>query len=67
MINLRLEEFKIVVFGKASTQKSVLQSSNSWGEAFSVEYPSYQRNIQGIRVIQPCGCSKMGFGLVWFV
>lgn len=41
MVDSRLEEVKIVVVRKASSQESVPQSSNSWEKAVQIEILSY--------------------------
>lgn len=44
MIGIKLEDLKIVVFGKATMWESVQQISRFSEEAFYVEHPSHQWN-----------------------
>lgn len=45
MIDSRLQDVKVIVFGESSTQESVLQSSSFGDGAFKVEHLSYRRDM----------------------
>lgn len=55
--NKWLEEVKIVVFKK---HPFVPKSSSSWEKAVWVEVPTYNCNMEEMRVIQFCGCGMGG-------
>lgn len=45
MVDVKLEEAKIVVFGEASMRESVPTRSSSWEDFVWVEHPSYRKNM----------------------